>query len=296
MIEEISIESLTGRGSITMKTRDADGYWLGAVDWGQVQGQNQTYRYYNQVGESIVSTSLLSRPLSIEGWVIEGERESLRQRCDRLNAFFSPAEDYSLRYQDKKIRFRPDRSIVYGRAFRENNRQIRKFLLQAVCPYPLFSDAQDKEKAFQDTEKLFRFPTDFGQGQRVVFAASRKAYQMNLTNAGGFPTGLKLRVRFSGPVQNLRLRNKTSGEFIGVNRLFAKGEQLLLSTLPGEKAIELLTPEGQRQNLIKYRDWRTSWIQLAPGDNQLALECDDLDQRNNMEVAVSFTPLYLEVE
>ena len=44
-----------------MKIRDYTGYWLGTVDWGQVQGQHQTYKYYNQVGENIVSTTVDSR-------------------------------------------------------------------------------------------------------------------------------------------------------------------------------------------------------------------------------------------
>ena len=41
MIDEITITSLSGRGSVTMKKKDYAGYWLGPVDWGQVQGQEE---------------------------------------------------------------------------------------------------------------------------------------------------------------------------------------------------------------------------------------------------------------
>ena len=58
MIEEIKITSLSGRGSLSIKKGEYWNYWLGPVDWGQVQGQHQTYSYPTQVGESIVSTTI----------------------------------------------------------------------------------------------------------------------------------------------------------------------------------------------------------------------------------------------
>ena len=45
MVEEIKIVSLSGRGSIFMKSREYFGYWLDRQNttWGQVEGQHQTY-------------------------------------------------------------------------------------------------------------------------------------------------------------------------------------------------------------------------------------------------------------
>lgn len=296
MIEEIIITSLTGRGSLALKTRDAQGYWLGPVDWGQAQGQHQTYSYYNQVGTSIVSTSVLSRTLSITGWVVEGVTHSLQSRCDMLNGFFSPVEDYALEYKNRKIQFRPDRSVIYGREFAKNNRLIRKFMIQATCPYPLFTDLEDTTVPFDFSGKRFRFPADFGQTTPLVFAATEKAYSVEVNNTGGFPTGVQVEISFSGEVKNPRVKNLTTGKFIGVTRAFQKGERLTLSTVPGKKRITLRTAEGVEENLIRARDYRTSWIQLEPGSNLLALDCDDLDQRGSMAVTLYFTPLYLEVE
>lgn len=296
MIEEIKITSSAGRGSITMATGDYAGYWLGKVDWGQVQGQHQTYSYYNQVGESIVSTSILSRPLSINGWVIDGGADTLQARCDTLNTFLSPAEDYTLEYKDRKIQFRPDYSIRYGREQKQNNRLLRQFLIQGTAPFPLFSGLEDTTVIFDFSGKLFRFPTNFGQVAPLVFGTINKTYSAEAYNAGGFQTGFTASIRFAGPVANPRIKNLTTGKFIGVNRTFEDGERLEISTVIGRKAITLRTAEGTEENLIKYRDFRTSWIQLEPGGNLLALDCDDLDQRNNMDVVVQFTPLFLEVE
>lgn len=296
MIERIEITSLSGRGSVSMETRDYHGYWLGPVDWGSVEGQHQTYSYYNQIGESIVSTTALPRALSITGWVIDAGLGTLQSRCDFLNKFFSPTEDYSLEYKGKKINFRPDSSIHYSPIRQENNAIVRKFLIQATCPYPLFTDNEDTEVTFDSTGKMFRFPTDWGQSEPIVFAVIGEAYNKEINNTGSFQTGIVAKIRFAGDVINPRLKNLTTDKFIGVNRTFQKGERLEISTVLGNKYMTLYTEDGQARNIIKNRDFRTTWIQLEPGGNILAIDCDDLSQRGNMEITVSFTPLYLEVQ
>ena len=296
MIEEIKITSLNGRGSVIIKSKDHEGYWLGPVDWGQVSGHHNTYSYYNQIGESIVSTTLTSRPISITGWVIDSWTGSLQERCHFLNSFISPAEDYILEYKDKKINFRPDSSIIYSRKFKKNNEIIRQFFIQGIAPYPLFTSIADQTSTFESSGKMFRFPTNFGRISPLVFANIKKAYNIEIYNSGGFQTGLIANIKFSGIVVNPRIINLTTGKFIGVNRTFSEGERLEISTAIGNKYITLRTESGEEENLIKYRDFQMTWMQLEPGSNVLALDCDKLDQRNNMEVIIKFTPLFLEVE
>lgn len=298
MIDEIKITSLSGRGTIFMKSREHFGYWLDRLGttWGQVQGQHQTYSYVDQVGESVVSTTIGTRPLSIAGWVLDGNGQ-IQERCNRLNAFISPVEDYALEYKDKKINFRPDCSVIYGREYLKNNEKVRRFLIQGTCPFPLFSDREDTAVPFDQTRKMFRFPTDWGQKQPLVFAVVGKAYNIKVDNRGGFSTGLLVRIRFSGEVRDPKIWNMTTGRFIGVNHVFARGEQLELSTMPGSKRMTLWTEDGEKTDLIKFRDYRSSFnTQLQPGENLLAVDCADLDQRASMDVTLYYTPLYLEVE
>lgn len=296
MINEIKITSLSGRGTLFLKSREYWGYWLGPVDWGQVQGQHQTYNYYNQVGKSIVDTTVGTRPLSITGWIVDGEGQ-IQDRCDFLNAFISPMEDYELEYKNKKICFRPDISVAYSREYIKNNEKVRRFLIQGTCPFPLFSDKEDTAVPFQQTGNMFRFPTNFGQLEPLVFAVSGQAYSIHVFNKGGFSTGFIARIRFSGDVENPKIRNMTTGKLVGVSRTFSRGETLEISTIPGSKYMTLWSEDGQKINLIKYRDVQTSFdTQLQPGDNLIALDCADLDQRPAMDVTLYYTPLYLEVE
>lgn len=296
MIDELKITSLNGRGTLFMKRNDYQGYWLGPVDWGQVEGTHQTYNYYNQVGVSIVSTTVLPRPMSITGWVVDAGDGTLQERCDYLNSFLSPVEDYELEYKGKKIRFRPDISVAYIHTELRNNQWVRRFLIEATCPYPLFSDAEDTAMLFDQTKRLFRFPTDFGQEKPLVFADTSQAFAIDVYNKGGFSTGIIIRIRFTGDVSSPRIKNMTIDQMIGVTYTFHRGETLEISTIPGSKKMMLYRNGVEAENMIKYRDTRTRWIQLQPGENQISLDCDDLEQRANMDVTLYFTPLYLEVE
>lgn len=297
MIDEIKITSLSGRGSVTMKTRDYQGYWLGPVDWGQVHGNHNTYSFHNQVGADIVSTTIQTRPLSITGWVIDDPVYSLQSRCDFLNTFISPVEDYVLEYRGRKIQFRPDNSVAYSPEYKKNNEKVRQFLIQGTCPYPLFSDLEDTEVPFNDSKKLFHFPTDFGQSKPVVFGSTSRAYGMTINNPGGFSTGLLAVIEFSDTVQNPQLRNNTTEKFVRVNRTFTRGERLEISTTPGNRRLTLYTVDNEKQDAMKYRDYRSSLdMLLQPGKNVLAVSCEDMNQISAMNPVIYFTPLYLEVQ
>lgn len=296
MIDEITITSLTGRGSITMRTQDYRGYWLGRVDWGQVESVHQTYSTYNQIGEVITSTSLGSRSLSIPGWVIEDADRSMLRRCEFLNSFISPVEDYILEYHGRQIQFRPDSSVVYSRELTFDNRLLRKFLIQATCAFPLFSNTIDTVAMFDFSTKQFRFPTDFGQSTPIIFATTEKLYNTRITNPGGFSTGVTIQINFVGNVTNPKIRDLQTNNAIGVDKSFVTGDRLTIVTTAGRKSITLRHMDETTENYIKYRSVDTMWLQLAPGTNIWALECSDLDQRANMNVQIMFTPLYLEVE
>lgn len=297
MVDEIKITSLSGRGSIFFKNREYSGYWLDRQNttWGQAEGQHQTYSYLNQVGESIVSTTVGTRPLSIVGWVTDGGGD-IQERCDRLNAFISPVEDYTLEVKGKKINFRPDCSIIYSREYMSNNEKARKFLIQGTCPYPLFTDLEDTEIPFGGTKKLFRFPTDFGRVAPIVFSVAGDVSGITVENKGGFSTGFIVNIRFSGEIKNPKIVNANTSRMIGVNYTFEDGDRLEISTMPGNKHIFMWNSDGEKSDLIKYRDYKTSFdTQLQPGENLISIETDS-GNRADMDVILLYTPLYLEVE
>lgn len=295
MIEEITITSLAGRGSVTMRAGDAKGYWLGAVDWEQAAAGHVTCTAYNQAGASIVSTSLHPRSLSITGWVIDGD-VSLRSRCAYLNGFLSPTEDYVLQFERYQIGFRPDASVAYSRERTKNNATLRRFLIQATCPNPFFTETEQTIVRFDTGLKRWRFPTDFGQAEPLMFAVTEQMYNLRVTNPGGFAAGVTITIDFIGNVANPKVRDLKTGRYVGVNHTFAAGDTLTVTTVPGRKAIAVRHADETEENLIRRRDVGMSWLQLEPGANIWAIECGDPLRRPNMQMQIAFTPLHLEVE
>lgn len=296
MIDEITLTSLRGRGSINMTRYDRYGFWLDDVDWGQVEGSHNTYSYYNQVGESIVSTTVNTRSISLTGFIVESHG-ALRERCDLLNAFISPVEDYELRYQDRKIQFRPDSSVQYSREYLTNNLKIRKFLIQGTAPYPLFSGAENTVVGFDANTAKFIFPNAFGtDGSAVIFGLTQRAYSAVVENSGGFETGVFAEIKFTGTVENPAICNATTGKYIRLIRTFVAGESLSVCTVAGSKYMTMTDTDGVTSNAMKYRDYEMSWVQLQPGPNLITLACDEDYQIPYMNATLYFTPLYLEVE
>ena len=294
MIKAITITSQTGRGSIEMVYGDRRAYWLDDVDWEQLKGSHSTYSYYNQVGESIVSTAIGSRAISITGFVCEYS-DSLQDRCDFLNTYFSPLEDYWLEFGDYKIAFRPDASITWSRTHRENNRKGRKFLIQGTASNPLFQSANATAETFFETQKAFVFPSAFGSAEPLIYGIMADNTETVISLTGGFETGVTVEISFSSAVTNPKVYNLTVGKYIVVDYSFEAGDVLEICTVPGDKHITL-NSGGTITNLMRYRNVGTSWWMLQPGDNTLSLGCDDETELGGMNASIYYTTLFQEVE
>lgn len=294
MIKEIKITRQSTGEEITMVYGDKRGYYLNDVDWGQVEGTHNSYSYLNQIGASIVNTAIGMRDITISGFVVARESD-ITSRCEYLNTFISPNEDYILTYGGFKIHFRPDASIAWSRSYAENCEKGRKFLIQGTCPFPLFQAVTDTEDAFSVTTGLLHFPSNFGSVTPMAYGITAASYNIAINNTGGFPTGVRVTVAFTSAVANPKVYNLTTGKFIGVDYTFQAGDVLEINTQPGEKYIKLISGSSE-SSLMRYRNVSMSWWVLEPGVNNLQMTCDDVTELGGMAVVIYYTPLYQEVE
>ena len=295
MIDQITIES-ESRGTIEMVRGTRLGYYLDDVEFAKPDVNHNTYSYSNQVGASIASTSVGERDITIRGYVLEIGQNTLQDRCDALNDYFSPLEDYTLHYKGWKMKFRPDGPIIWAREFKSNNMGGRSFMLQATAAFPLFSKTENTAVTFDSEEKLFHFPTSFGSDTPFAFSVTSEVYGVDVFNDGGADTGIIGQITFTGSVTNPRLVNRTLGKYVGVNHTFAAGEVLEISTISGDKHITLIDSGGQTVNLMKKRDVGTTWWQLIPGINAVSFTCEDVTEIGSMSVVLYYAPLRWEVE
>ena len=297
MIDEISIENIsTGRTLILGKDGWQD-FWLEDIDWGQIEGSHNTYAFYNVPGDTVVSSRILTRPVTITGWIIADGTKTLEERAAILNKFVSPEYDYVIRYDKYKLSFKPDVSIVYGHNNHTiNNDVMRKFQILGTSHQPFFEESTASKSLFEEIEGLFYFPTDFGYNENIVFGVASQAGSKLINNTGSCAIGAIIHIEFTGSVTNPKIQDLSSLEYIKVNSSFLTGEILEICTIPGKKFIQVAHVGGTIENYIRYRDPNMTWLKLQPGYNDWSISAQDPNTVINMQVSVIYTPQHLEVE
>ena len=68
MIEALTLVNLSTNEEININMTNGE-YWLGEADLGQTESDIHTFKYINQIGESVYNTSIEPRSISIQGWI-----------------------------------------------------------------------------------------------------------------------------------------------------------------------------------------------------------------------------------
>ena len=91
---------------------------------------------------------------------------------------------------------------------------------------------------------------------------------INVVNMGDVETPVK--IEFQGPATNPKIENRTTGEYIQVQRNLSLGDTLLLTTDFGAKRVEI-----NGVNAFHYIDLNSVFWQLRPGDNIVEYSSDE---------------------
>ena len=140
VVEGIKLQNVETRAILTLDMVSTPDYILNSVDWGAVESTHHSYKYVNQIGVYVTGTSLETRSVTIQGWVIADTEAVMTKRKQILNRFFNPQQAVDLFYKDYVLRFLPNTSVRYSATIAENNEVICKFKIEGYCPDPLFSE------------------------------------------------------------------------------------------------------------------------------------------------------------
>lgn len=291
------IESLLLTNTVTLQSilfdRDDSDFVLDEVDLGVVNGTHHAYKYVNQIGIYINSTTLEQRTVSIKGYVIGDDYGLLEENKNALNRFINPLQAVDIIVLDKyKLTFKPDYSIKYSAPYKDNNEVLCKFLIQGTCPDPLFTTLGE-QSAVIGTIKKFHFPLIIPQNVGILMGLRTSSLFLNLNNTGDVATGMLIEFTCTSNVKNPKLINVDTQEFIQIDKTIVPGEKIVVSTISGEKYIRG-TLNGVESNYFGYLNYESTWMQLNTGLNTLKYDADD--NLTGLEVSVSFLPRLLEVQ
>ena len=297
VVENIVFKRVDSNEELALSMTDTPFYILNNVDWGVVQGTHHSYKYVNQIGVSITSTSLKERSITVTGWIIANTEEEMDERKQFLNRYFDPRYEIDVMYKSYFLRFVPDNTVKYGTSEKENNDTIVQFQIKGTCADPLFSEINGSKETIAATIATFHFPLIMSTNlyeRGLVFGYRQPSLTAKVTNKGAVEVGMKIVFKAIGELTNPKLIDVDTREFVAIEKSMVAGEEIVINTNVGEKSIKGKIGNEDYSNYFMYKDLDSTWLQLRLGDNLFRYDADSgLD---NLEVYLYFYNKYLEVQ
>lgn len=297
MVERIVLRRVKNLDELTLDMMSTPDFILKSVDWDVVKGTHHSYKYVNQVGVTVTNTSLETRDITIEGWIVAKTPDNMTFLKKTLNGFINPREELDLIYDTYVIRFKPDESVRYSVAFPENNDVFAKFQIKGTAHNPMFSESTEHELPFVTTVPTFHFPLIISPSlpeKGLVFGKRAESLIVNAYNNGSVSVGMRIVFRANGTLVNPSLVNANTLEEFKINKTMVAGEEIEISTIVGKKNVKGRIGNKDFINYYMYKDINSSWLQLEVGENLFRYNADE--GIDNLDVFVYFTNQYLEVQ
>ena len=297
MVERIVLRRVKNLDELTLDMVSTPDFILKSVDWGVVKGTHHSYKYVNQVGVTVMNTSLGTRDIKIEGWIVAENENHMTSLKNMLNVFVNPQEEIDLIYENYSIRFRPDESVKYSITMAENNDAFAKFQITGTASNPMFSDTVECKSFFATTLPTFHFPLIISPSlpdKGIIFGKRTESLIANARNDGSVSIGMRIVFKANGTLVNPSLININTLEEFKINKTLVAGEEVEINTSIGKKNVKGRIDSGDFTNYYMYKDLNSSWLQLEVGDNFFRYSADE--GINNLEVFVYYNNQFLEVQ
>lgn len=265
------------------------------MDFGKIEANFVTSKYFNQVGETPTSRMLGTRLFQLIGWVIGKTKYAVESHKSFLNRFVNPLQDICVEVNNcdgvpYTIDVSPDASVVYGENEDENNECFCKFSITGTCYQSLFMSKSSQKILMAAELPQFRFPLHLP----TLMGIKQKQMIKLVTNIGAIPTGFTIHFRALGDgVKNPFLYDVNTQQMFKVNKTMIAEEQIDVNTAIGEKAI-IGVLNGVSSDYFEYLDFDSTWLQLAVGDNIYHYDADE--NSDKLEVSIEFNTKLLEVQ
>lgn len=237
-----------------------------------------------QDGSKYKSSNLEDRIILIEGMIIvKSEVISLVDARRKMQRIINPKNGLILiSYKEngivKEIKASAESIPLFPSGHGNKGEYYQKFVINLVCNQPFWNDSyvSSSEMSYLMGGLKFKLslPTKF----------SSRGFRKKAINEGDVDTPVL--IEFKGPALNPTVTNKTTGEFIKINRELLDSDILTISTSFGEKYIKI-----NGENAFHYIDLDSSFWQLESGDNLLSYESNN--DSINTKVKVTWKNQYI---
>lgn len=281
-------------------------YKSGGVDWGNVPAAHNTYNYPGQVGDSIYSTKINSRSISITAYAyyilskdeIDGLKRSerlalgyerLKESKRVINEIFNPDNMLRLSTSGYYIDGIPSASPQYGTDESENNEFFCAFNVELFCSSPMFHKETDVLKAIAGDYPVFHFPFIVVDEYKYIMGTRVDYLQLIVENEGNVPVGGKITFVAKGHIVNPSVKNVETGEKIVVRKVMENGDRIVINTVEGKDRGIFGIKGDKQENYLQYWSFSNTWLKFNKGTTMIEYSTENQSE-NNLEVLIEINP------
>lgn len=250
----------------------------------QVDAEVQTVKSPFQDGATRVDTLLGMRNITIEFGIFADNEADLFMYRNRILSIFHPKlPEGMLRCEFangvKEIPVTPEGTVDFPTGEENYNGKFQRVLVDLLCPDPYWLDIEATTQPMANVLGGLKFPLSFS-GRSLQY--SSRGTRVYVQNSGDVNSPVQ--ITFKGEALNPIIHNRTTGEFIKVNRHLSATDKLLISTAFGKKKVEIEDVDGNRTNVMNWLDFRSTFFNLLVGQNELEYGSDSDIALSTVEV------------
>lgn len=268
--ESVSI-SRTG----TFRIIDIDGI-------SKVDSDVQTVKSAYQDGSTHIDSLLDVRYITLEIGIFAETEAQIYTHRRTLSRVFNPKMRGGMLLCEfvngkREIGAVPEASVHFPTG--DNSPKFQRAIIELVCPDPYWLSLESQTKPMANWLGGLKFPLSFHK-RSLKFA--ERGTSVFLNNDGDVSSPVE--ILFKGKALNPIVINKTTGEFIRVNRELSATDTLVISTGFGDKRVEIENAEGVRTNVFNWLDLNSSFFQLIVGTNEIEYKSDSELEQSTVQI------------
>lgn len=276
------------------------------LDWGNVPATHNTYNYPGQIGDTISSTKINNRDISIKGYVyyiLTDEERSVYGRDERdayaynkikskkkkLNDLINPNHTIRITVGNYYIEGKPSASPQYGVGYEENNIYFCSFLINIFCANPMFKKVTESKTILSGDTGTFHFPFIIQDDMNYIMGIRTNYLIIVVENEGNATIGGQIHLTAKGEVKNPKIENVITGEYIRINKTLQAGEQVIIDTTDGPNKGVSGIYQGVYRDYLQYWDFTNTYIKFDAGSVILGYSTEN-DSELLLDVVVDINP------
>lgn len=154
------------------------------------------------------------------------------------------------------------------------------------CSQPLWEDAQVLVAMISEVVSMHHWEIVPKDDADIVMGEIMDTKMQTIVNNGDVPVGMRMTIVALGNVSNPMIYREESSEFFGVSVTMSDLDELIISTIKGEKTVTL-----NGENVIDKVMEGSTWLQLEVGENEFVIS-DDYDAEY-MQFSLTARELYV---